>query len=101
MKHNIAVYHCHEAIEGPCTQETVSARAVADVVFQAMQRSLLNETDLLALDEWMMGDGIYHVYFVVANADWFACHREEILRIVAEHFGVPVKQLQNIASLTE
>lgn len=101
MNHVIAFYRCEDTIDGPLVKDVASPRDIADFVFRETQRSILEETELFALDEWTLGDKHYHVYFEVFDLKWFEFHIDDIICLVSRDFGVPVEQLQNISPLLE
>lgn len=100
-KHVIAMYRCVDDIDGPDVRDVPSKREVANFVFRETQRSILEDTDLFALDEWTAGDVTHHIYFEVLDLEWFECHVEDIMRLVSEDFDVSVENLRNITPLVE
>jgi hypothetical protein len=101
MKHVIAIYYCDDDIRGPIKKPVSSLRDIADFVFKETQRSILEETDLFAVDEWSSGDTSFHVYFVVTDREWFEFHIDDIVMLVSEDFDIPVERLANITPLLE
>ncbi|MCI0710735.1 MAG: hypothetical protein L0154_11295 [Chloroflexi bacterium] len=101
MRHVIAVYHCDDDIQGPIEKPVSSLRDIADFVFKETQRSILEDTDLFAIEEWTSGDTSFHVYFVVMDREWFEFHVEDIVMLVSQDFNVPVERLASITPLLE
>jgi hypothetical protein len=101
MNHVIAVYQCDGGLEGPTKIPVSSARDIANFVFKETQRSLLEETELFALDKWAKDDTSYHLFFVVKDLEWFEIHVEDILFLVARDFKISVDVLENVTPLLE
>ena len=78
-----------------------SLRDIADFVFKETQRSILEETEIFAADEWTSDGTSFHVYFRVTDREWFEFHLGDIVMLVSEDFGVPVDKLNNITPLLE